>query len=316
MVASRRRAFTLVELLVVIAIIGILIALLLPAVQAAREAARRMNCSNHLKQIGLACLTYEATFKTMPVATDFTDWPGVPGTGASWFVGILPFIEQQPLYDGLVIEGSIGSGHGMKDPRNRSVIRTKIDTYCCPSNGNAGRTTTQCYLFEGIELATTSYAGVIGPHSIWDGVYSIWQGQPSCFDYWDYNDRKRRCWGTFFRYSVVDPVRLSDYSDGTTATIIVGETYPFQAGTIWHFSWAYSNDCWKSTYAPINFVPPDDASMNNWPDHMGFRSLHPSGSQFCYADGHVSLVREAIDMDVYQALSTRGRGEIIEDDDE
>jgi prepilin-type processing-associated H-X9-DG protein len=77
----------------------------------------------------------------------------------------------------------------------------------------------------------------------------------------------------------------------------------------------YSNDCWKSTYAPINFVPPDAASMNNWPDHMGFRSQHPGGAQFCYADGHVSMLREAIDMNVYQALSTRGQGEIIQDNE-
>jgi prepilin-type N-terminal cleavage/methylation domain-containing protein/prepilin-type processing-associated H-X9-DG protein len=308
---SERRGFTLVELLVVITIIGILIALLLPAVQAAREAARRMTCANHQKQIGLTCLSYESAYKTMPVSTDFTNWPGVPGTGASWMIAILPFIEQQPLYDSMVIEGSIYDGRGIKDPRNRTAIKTPLATYCCPSDDALGKMTTHAYLLDGIELALGNYPGVIGPHSIWDGAYSIWNGKPSCFDYWDYNDRHRRCWGTFFRYSVVDPVHLSDYTDGTSNTIIVGETYAFESSDLAHYSWAYSNDCWKSTYAPINWIPPDGASMNNWPDHMGFRSKHPGGAHFCWGDGHVSFISETITMDVYQALSTRNQGETV-----
>src|SRR5882724_11786554 len=101
----KRTAFTLVELLVVIAIIGVLVALLLPAVQAAREAARRMQCSNHLKQIGLAVQNYHDTFQSLPygsraryVNTSTTN-PAGQQFGPSWYVGLLPFAEQKPLSD-------------------------------------------------------------------------------------------------------------------------------------------------------------------------------------------------------------------------
>src|SRR5215213_4139527 len=92
---TRRRGLTLIELLVVIAIIGVLVALLLPAVQAAREAARRMQCSNHLKQIGLAMQNYHDTFNSMPYGARYN----IGGYGPSWYVGILPFCEQKNLSD-------------------------------------------------------------------------------------------------------------------------------------------------------------------------------------------------------------------------
>ena len=100
---SQRTGFTLVELLVVIAIIGILVALLLPAVQAAREAARRMQCTNNVKNLSLACHNYHDTYKTMP--QNYSTWGGafarhtIDGRSQSWMVAVLPFIEQQPLYD-------------------------------------------------------------------------------------------------------------------------------------------------------------------------------------------------------------------------
>src|SRR6476620_2946778 len=101
----KRKAFTLVELLVVIAIIGVLVALLLPAVQAAREAARRMQCSNHLKQIGLGLQNYHDTFQSLPFGArarfvqSTSATPVGQGWGPSWYVGILPFCEQKPLSD-------------------------------------------------------------------------------------------------------------------------------------------------------------------------------------------------------------------------
>src|SRR6476646_8569805 len=116
----KRKAFTLVELLVVIAIIGVLVALLLPAVQAAREAARRMQCSNHLKQIGLALQNYHDTFQSLPygararfvnTSSSNTFPGGVQTYGPSWYVGILPFAEQKPLSD-LIEAGLVANPTG------------------------------------------------------------------------------------------------------------------------------------------------------------------------------------------------------------
>ena len=124
----------------------------------------------------------------------------------------------------------------------------------------------------------------------------------------------RRCWGTFFRYSVIDPVRLSSFTDGTSNTITVGEQHPLETTNIVHLTWSYCNGNWKSTYTPLNWSPPEE-QMDNWPDQLGFRSKHPGGSHFCWGDGHVTLFSETIDMNVYQGLSTRNQGEMVQYED-
>src|SRR5688500_11330903 len=120
-----RRAFTLVELLVVIAIIGILVALLLPAVQAARESARRMQCSNNLKQLGLAFHNYHDNYKQFPMAWFITGT--TPWNSKAWGVSLLPFIEQQPLHDQYDSKRLANFGN------NPTVIRTPIAVFICPS---------------------------------------------------------------------------------------------------------------------------------------------------------------------------------------
>src|SRR5687767_4093268 len=149
--SSRRRAFTLVELLVVIAIIGILVALLLPAIQAAREAARRVQCTNNQKQIGLAILNYESSKKTLPPArtpnvTSFTPKKGpCPGTALPALVNnglqphyilsfILPYIEQQPLYDQIDFKKPWTNGVPGTRPPNIRVVQVDIPDYICPSS--------------------------------------------------------------------------------------------------------------------------------------------------------------------------------------
>jgi prepilin-type N-terminal cleavage/methylation domain-containing protein len=143
---GRLRGFTLVELLVVIAIIGILVALLLPAIQAAREAARRAQCQNNLKNVALAVLNYESAKKTLPMGTVF---PNVNKYGApvptiqsntdftaSWVVFVLPYLENQALYDSFVFENpSNGNPVPMKDPQNRDERGTVLPTMLCPSDG-------------------------------------------------------------------------------------------------------------------------------------------------------------------------------------
>jgi prepilin-type N-terminal cleavage/methylation domain-containing protein/prepilin-type processing-associated H-X9-DG protein len=174
------RAFTLVELLVVIAIIGVLVALLLPAVQAAREAARRSQCSNHLKQLGLALHNYHDTYKTFPPMSSGTNNADTAWPSGSWksnlerhstFFFLLPFMEQKPLYDQIQagppeggMAGFVPQGpHGLQ---NYSLYRVKIPAYLCPSDTMADRGGWVA------DQAAISYAASLGDSTI--GADGTW----------------------------------------------------------------------------------------------------------------------------------------------
>ncbi len=219
--AARRPAFTLVELLVVIAIIGILVALLLPAVQAAREAARRIQCTNHLKQIGLALHNYHDTHLAFPMTTTGAE-PGGAGCGSgfySWMALVLPYVEQAPLHNsidfrvGMMDQCSGYYGLTISAPhRNAAAAATVVAGYLCPSDG----------------FSPTSILGSAAPAP---GNYTANLGWPS------------RCTGIDGTASpllqhngalgVVNPrdgdgwqrgqVRLADFTDGTSNTAAVSE---------------------------------------------------------------------------------------------
>ncbi len=308
---NKTHAFTLVELLVVIAIIGVLVALLLPAVQAAREAARRMQCINNLKQIGLGLANYESSFQQFPIQYSVQDEAGIDGSGLSWMMSILPFIEQQALFDSIDPTGSMQAGQGMVRLENYPAIRTPIDAYLCPSDPEAKEK-----IFEdvwgavGIPFATLSYVGVIGPHDIGNG--SIFGGLPDCHNFSQYG--LKECSGTFWRHTHLAPVKLKSFTDGLSNTTIVGEVL-FEFSSFKY--WALSNGTFASTHAPLNFTaaPGDPPEISDpwlgWRNNTGFRSRHPGGAHFLWGDGHIAFFSEAIDEVVYRGLSTRAGEEIV-----
>jgi prepilin-type N-terminal cleavage/methylation domain-containing protein/prepilin-type processing-associated H-X9-DG protein len=293
-----RRGFTLVELLVVIAIIGVLIGLLLPAVQTAREAARRSQCTNNLKQIMLAVLNYEQSHKVLPISIAPYDEGGLAGSGLSWMVGIFPYLEQGNLFQAMNLTGSMARRQGMLRLENRPLVAAKPPSYYCPSDDAIEGFVTDAWQAAGTKFAKTSYAGVLGPHNM--GNASIFGGLPDCHNY--QVTGQVECTGTFWRHSALSPVKLASFQDGTSNTISVGEVVPEYDAFKY---WALSSGAYASTHAPLNYFPADNRPWDGWPNQISFRSRHPSGANFVHADGHVDFLPALIDRAVYWELSTR-----------
>ncbi|MFA8020711.1 DUF1559 domain-containing protein [Bremerella cremea] len=307
--SSLRRGFTLVELLVVIAIIGVLIALLLPAVQQAREAARRMQCANNLKQMGLGLHNFHDTFNHLP--------PGGSRTGHggyTWGTFILPFVEQAPMWDAILQE----AGNYPPDPTGRTgsiycgcsmygVWTTPgpeantIDIFMCPSDTLAEvRNSTDI----GLQCGKSNYAGSLG----WGHAYGN---------------------GMFNRF-ITSINKFSDITDGLSNSIAIGEvgggrissapggenpTYPVWAGSPKGASgsslthWGPLREAWHGV--PINLS--NGGGPGGDPDawDKGFGSLHPGGAQFLFGDGSVHFLAETINLDAYDHLGQIDDGNVI-----
>lgn len=299
---SRSSGFTLVELLVVIAIIGILIALLLPAVQAAREAARRSQCTNNLKQIGLALHNYHDTSKTFPPGRMGGDgstppnWTG-PYTqynqvGYSGLFCILPFMELQALHDSLgggdipLFSPISGWGTGLDEFRS-----TRPAGFVCPSDDSEER-------YDGGIDATGSYAlcaGRNGPPGIGTGQKHLNTG--------------------VFMYCY--PKKIADIKDGTSNMLLAGEvveSHTPQGQNRWMNCGRHTSNH-RTTVNPIN-QPPGTGAARTPPTpgtNGAFGSEHPGGANFLLGDGSVRFISETIDLATYRALSTRKGGEILGD---
>lgn len=301
MVRGRRtRGFTLVELLVVIAIIGIMVGLLLPAVQAAREAARRMSCQNNLKQIGLAIHNYDSAFKQFPNVNANNTL-----TGGSLFTAILPLIEKSSEF--ALYNFNLPNNH----PSNVAVTGQTIPFFLCPSSPMR-RQVPGCDADGG--RAAGNYASSIGSRDY--NPYWAFSGQPrpSLNGAIVYNDTVERT--TTFR----------DILDGTAQTLMIGETaynlpdYRFTSGNCVgqsRFSFTYwSNPFPGSTAITTQYAfnpknRPGGAPYNaNWV--RSFRSDHAGGVQFCFVDGSIHFITDSIDARILDALATRAGGEVID----
>ena len=335
---SCRTAFTLVELLVVIAIIAILIALLLPAVQSAREAARRIDCTNRLKQLALGCHTFLESHKEFPenqferFGLYSERWPNVcqvkqgvtaGGNGVSFYVHLLPFLEQEPLFDiftECAFEGDFRSGQGLNNNSSpcqqmiADAVITQLNALKCPSD-EFNRFNTAEQPDWSRPQATTNYKGSIGPVSI--GGSSVWpmpesiSGFPNCDTHqYDLNP------GLFWRNDyLARGKRFKGIRDGTSNTFMIGEALPEYDE---HASWSFGNGIWATTAIPPNFLLGSTAAeiaalRNRHPESLGFRSWHPGGLQFAYADSSVHFISDTIDLTVWYAMSTRFFGEVVDD---
>ncbi len=317
--AFAREAFTLVELLVVIAIIGVLVALLLPAVQSAREASRRASCSNNLRQLGLAALNYEGTFKVIPPGSTGGGYVGInsfqapwadpqraccPWGHFSWSIIILPYVEQQALHDqvnfsrlayaskimehngGAAAVTSISDRGPIGDPVNQLVAQTTPKAFMCPS----------ARFVAGVRREQKDYGMNAGPNGCCpernNGSNATLTGVAN----------------------VLNGVRLAEITDGTSNTFLFLEAV-HSKNQSWlaantgsnHFMWVHHP---SQGYIQGNFSnllnPPNDTQFNT----RAPASAHPSGVQVTYADGRVSWLSNNVDFfNVYLPTMTRNGGE-------
>jgi prepilin-type N-terminal cleavage/methylation domain-containing protein/prepilin-type processing-associated H-X9-DG protein len=300
------RAFTLIELLVVISIIALLIALLLPAVQSAREAARRSQCINNLKQMALAMHNYHGSVEAFPpgyvsaVTNPGDNYPEL-GPGWGWGAMALNFLEQSALYN------AINFSLPIADPASSTARRTILATYLCPSSSPDGP----------ISLRN----GEKGPATVSDiapGQYLASAGQ------WEIEDVPGSNNGVFYRNSRVG---LRDITDGSSQTLLVGERSRNVCDATWvgaipsmvvctNPAWSV-RDCATSNVMVIaNTGPWEDENWVNVPNHKGakaddFWSLHPGGCNFAMGDGSVRFIKETVNPTVFSSMATRAGGEVV-----
>jgi len=304
--ARGSRGFTLVELLVVIAIIGILVALLLPAVQAAREAARRTQCSNGLKQVSLGMHNYHDIQGKLP--------PMVGASGCcwgTWQVGILPFIELQTMSDLYVNHGgndATGPRYGSA-PNTTNVTTKRIKTLTCPSdqaNAPIGNITSHNYA---VNVGNT---GAYGDPYVLNGITH--GGSPF-----------KRAVGNTGTWGVFG---LSDILDGTSNTLMVGEVLQGKGSDLRGFTW-WGDASGFSTYLPPNSKLPDviytpgycqnlpllnlpcnGTPTTSSPSMFASRSRHPGIVQVALSDASVRIISQTIDVNVWRAISTSQGSEV------
>ncbi len=297
----KKNAFTLVELLVVIGIIGILTAMLLPAVQMVRESGRRTTCLNHVRQLALGCMNYESTHGHLPMGVKGFDSMARPVTGTeyygmTWITRILPHIEQTAIWNQAVEDFR----YRPYPFRSHIGMQTVLPAVNCPSDPAAGQVQ---WSHEGYLVACTNYLGVSGTN---------YQTRDGAFTY-DH------------------PIRLSEISDGQSNTLLIGERPP--SPDFW-YGWWYATGTGSQSTGDVTLgmaelnpnaaggftpylvdCPPGPYSYgpgrNEQADTLHFWSYHSSGANFALSDGSVRTIPYSADDTTMKALATRAGGETV-----
>ncbi|MBX3434869.1 MAG: DUF1559 domain-containing protein [Pirellulales bacterium] len=301
-----RHGFTLVELLVVIAIIGVLVALLLPAVQAAREAARRATCLSRQKQVVQAALDYEGANRAYPAGRVGCDDlgeslsitacpPGLPAskkTAASGLVSLLPYLEQRALHDQLAVDDgglwnrNVDDLYWYADEGKRLGIQHDLPIFRCPSDESQSLSD----VYDPVVAATCSYALCQGSHGPGSSASNVRYFNDGLFVY-------------------VTRRRQREATDGLSTTLALGETVladAWESSNTWSYSLANA-DCLRNTRNPLNTHPGAGTVVSR--RNGAFGSRHPGGANFAFADGHVAFITDGVDMEAYRAMSTIAGGE-------
>jgi prepilin-type N-terminal cleavage/methylation domain-containing protein len=316
--SCRERAFTLIELLAVIAIMAILIGLLLPAVQAAREAARRLQCQNNLKQMGLAMHGYHDVWQTFPPAYLARSVTGLElGAGWAWGTLVLPYLEQRPVYDAANFDlgfGEVSSPPGLIGLfENSTVRRISVSLFLCPSaEGGEGPID--------LGLGSAHVAGSPGQYIASAGWINSSQSPIQATGVLYPNSR----------------VAIGDVSDGTSATLMIGERSRNLADAAWTGVFGSRLEpaplCTKKGWpvqscvglmfllmgrtGPSSEIVSGAIPVGNTPNSPGagadaFWSRHPGGCDFLVCDGSVRFMKQTLDPLVFRALASRAGGEAI-----
>ncbi len=313
--ACSRKAFTLVEMLVVISIIGMLVGLLLPAVQSARESGRRIQCANNVKQLVLAISAFHEANGKLPANTEFSGYAET-AVDSSWMTQILPYIDQEPLFSQVDFSQAVG-----QQP-NLTVGQTVIVSFRCPSDNSFadgrdhGVYTAGCCddnrWWISVNGAITNYRACAGANWGWgDFVVSQdsgpFSGTADAYDGLDHGN------GIICRdWAQLDPNRFENVKDGLSNTFAVGESV---AGWCAWNNWRWSNGCTATCAIPLNYRK---GTMDlttvwwDWSNTYSFFSQHPGGGNFGMCDGSVHYVNDSIDINVYRGLATIACGEAVE----
>jgi prepilin-type N-terminal cleavage/methylation domain-containing protein/prepilin-type processing-associated H-X9-DG protein len=323
-VARRLGGFTLIELLVVIAIIGVLIALLLPAVQKVREAANTTKCKNNLRQIGLGLLNYESSFGLFPDGSYCT---GTNDCFQDWAISLLPYIEQDNLYREFDFHNGQAPA-GLNENQPSTALAQLVTTFVCPTDPDA---------FQAMHPSGGPGSSKYYMPSNYKAVEGVIPSAPYADTYWDRYDnagtlmdaghknlrgllhvtRKDKGLGTETVSAVID---------GLSNTIVVGE-YTTTTADSHRAYWAYSYWEWNSSAVvptkPWTLLPSYNdcgaqetahGGASDWsPCKRGWSSLHTGGINFVFGDGGVRLIRRDVDMNVLAALATIASGEVVGD---